>query len=109
MVQICIIHVQGCSGNFIYSAYCGCSELVVRIASMGKLPDLEAFNRRQIVGARSIDHSISEIFKQLGFSRSTVSRVCQEYIDGGQKKPTWRLGTISLDSAWWEMTQAYYT
>ncbi|GFW66664.1 HTH_Tnp_Tc3_2 domain-containing protein [Trichonephila clavipes] len=30
-------------------------------------------------------NSISEIVRQLGFSRSTVSRVCQEYMDGGQK------------------------
>ncbi|GFU67609.1 HTH_Tnp_Tc3_2 domain-containing protein [Trichonephila clavipes] len=30
-------------------------------------------------------HSISEIVRQLGFSKSTVSRVYQEYMDGGGK------------------------
>ncbi|GFW41890.1 HTH_Tnp_Tc3_2 domain-containing protein [Trichonephila clavipes] len=30
-------------------------------------------------------HSISEIARQLRFSRSTVSRVYQEQMDGGQK------------------------
>ncbi|GFU45845.1 HTH_Tnp_Tc3_2 domain-containing protein [Trichonephila clavipes] len=29
--------------------------------------------------------SIPELVRQLGFSRSTVSRVYQEYMDGGQK------------------------
>ncbi|GFY21683.1 uncharacterized protein TNCV_1168271 [Trichonephila clavipes] len=52
---------------------------------MGKLPDLDAFDREQIVSARRMGHSISKIFRQLGFSRSTVSRVFQEYMDGGQK------------------------
>ncbi|GFT99496.1 uncharacterized protein TNCV_3239431 [Trichonephila clavipes] len=36
-------------------------------------------------------HSISEIVRQLGFSRSTVSGVYQEYMDGGQKISHWRL------------------
>ncbi|GFT10980.1 hypothetical protein TNCV_1945271 [Trichonephila clavipes] len=52
---------------------------------MGKLPDYDAFDRVQIVGMRRMGHSISESVKQLGFSRSTVSRVYQEYMDGGQK------------------------
>ncbi|GFW95029.1 transposable element Tcb2 transposase [Trichonephila clavipes] len=39
----------------------------------------------EIVGAKCIGHSISEIVRQLGFVRSIVSRVSQEYIDGGQK------------------------
>ncbi|GFX45053.1 uncharacterized protein TNCV_3431021 [Trichonephila clavipes] len=67
------------------SAYCGCSELVVGIVNMGKLPDLDTFDRGQIVGARRMGHSVSEIVRQLGFSRSRVSRVYQEYMDGGQK------------------------
>ncbi|GFV42133.1 HTH_Tnp_Tc3_2 domain-containing protein [Trichonephila clavipes] len=50
-----------------------------------KLPDLDAFDSGQIAGAPRMRHSISEIFRQLGFSRSTVSRVYQEYIDSGQK------------------------
>ncbi|GFY27649.1 HTH_Tnp_Tc3_2 domain-containing protein [Trichonephila clavipes] len=32
---------------------------------------------------------ISEIVRQLGFSRSTVARVYQEYMDGGQKTRDW--------------------
>ncbi|GFX58908.1 HTH_Tnp_Tc3_2 domain-containing protein [Trichonephila clavipes] len=52
---------------------------------MGKLPDFDAFDRGQIVAARRMGHSISEIVRQLGLSRSTVSRVYQEYTDGGQK------------------------
>ncbi|GFW26118.1 hypothetical protein TNCV_3396141 [Trichonephila clavipes] len=33
-------------------AYCDCSETDVGIASVGKLPDLDAFNREQILGGR---------------------------------------------------------
>ncbi|GFS68402.1 uncharacterized protein TNCV_3000781 [Trichonephila clavipes] len=49
------------------------------------LPDKNAFDRRQIIGARSMGHSVFEILRQLGFSRSTTARVYQEYMDGGQK------------------------
>ncbi|GFS72349.1 transposable element Tcb2 transposase [Trichonephila clavipes] len=52
---------------------------------MGKLRDLDAFDRGQIVGVRSMGHSNSEIVSQLGISRSTVSKVYQEYMDGRQK------------------------
>ncbi|GFV52881.1 uncharacterized protein TNCV_2875491 [Trichonephila clavipes] len=52
---------------------------------MNKLPDLDAFHRGQTVGARHMGHLISEIVIQLGFSRLIVSRVYQEYMDGGQK------------------------
>ncbi|GFT32477.1 uncharacterized protein TNCV_4484741 [Trichonephila clavipes] len=69
----------------IYNEYCGSSELVVEIASVGKLPDLHAFDRGQIVSVQRIGHSIAEIVTQLGFSRSTMSRLYQEYMDGGQK------------------------
>ncbi len=55
---------------------------------MGKLPDLDAFDRGQIVGERRMGHSISEIVRELGFSRSTVSRVYQEYMDGRKKLET---------------------
>ncbi|GFS83695.1 HTH_Tnp_Tc3_2 domain-containing protein [Trichonephila clavipes] len=55
------------------------------MACRGKLPDLDTFDREQIVGARRRGHSISEIVRQLGFSRSTVSRVYQEYMYSGQK------------------------
>ncbi|GFW45728.1 HTH_Tnp_Tc3_2 domain-containing protein [Trichonephila clavipes] len=36
-----------------------------------------------------MSHSISKIVRQLGFSRSTVSRLYQEYMDGGQKTSDW--------------------
>ncbi|GFW93781.1 HTH_Tnp_Tc3_2 domain-containing protein [Trichonephila clavipes] len=52
---------------------------------MNKLLDLVAFDREQIVGARCMGHSISEIVRQLGFSWSTVSKVYQGYMDSGQK------------------------
>ncbi|GFT69662.1 HTH_Tnp_Tc3_2 domain-containing protein [Trichonephila clavipes] len=75
----------GNCGNCIYSTYCGCSKLVVGVSSMGKLPGLDVFNRGQMVGVRRMSHSITELAILLGFSRSTVSRVYQEYIDGGQE------------------------
>ncbi|GFW20079.1 uncharacterized protein TNCV_2320201 [Trichonephila clavipes] len=52
---------------------------------MGKLPDLFAFDHGQIIGAGRMGRSILEIVRQLGFSRSSVSRIYQEYMDGGQK------------------------
>ncbi|GFY33269.1 HTH_Tnp_Tc3_2 domain-containing protein [Trichonephila clavipes] len=76
---------EGACNNCIYSACCGCSELVVGIASTGKLPDLDAFDRRQFVGARRMGYSISENVRQLGLARLTVSRVYQEYMDDGPK------------------------
>ncbi|GFS73295.1 hypothetical protein TNCV_4711781 [Trichonephila clavipes] len=54
-----------------------CSELVAGIAGMGKLPDLDAFDSRQIVGARRRSHSISEIVRQLGFSSFGSIRISQ--------------------------------
>ncbi|GFV72397.1 hypothetical protein TNCV_638591 [Trichonephila clavipes] len=52
---------------------------------MGKLPDFDTFDCKQIVDVRRMNHSISEIVRQLGFSRTTVSGAYQEYLDGGQK------------------------
>ncbi|GFX00988.1 hypothetical protein TNCV_4579541 [Trichonephila clavipes] len=60
---------------------------------MGKLSDLDVFVHGQIVSGRRMDHSISEIVRQLGFSMSIVSRVCPEYMDGG-KKPA--IGQLAL-------------
>ncbi|GFV59900.1 uncharacterized protein TNCV_3960151 [Trichonephila clavipes] len=56
---------------------------------MGNLPKLDAFDRGQIVGARRMGHLISEIVRQLGFSRLTVSKVYQKYMDSGQKSSDW--------------------
>ncbi|GFU56760.1 transposable element Tcb2 transposase [Trichonephila clavipes] len=56
---------------------------------MSKLPDLDAFDRGQIVGARHMGRSISKIVSQLGLSRSTMSRVNQENMDGGLKTSNW--------------------
>ncbi|GFX13506.1 HTH_Tnp_Tc3_2 domain-containing protein [Trichonephila clavipes] len=52
---------------------------------MGKLCDLDAFNHGQFVSTRRMGYSISENVTQIGFSRSTVSRVHQQYMDAGQK------------------------
>ncbi|GFX07106.1 hypothetical protein TNCV_1557091 [Trichonephila clavipes] len=62
------------------------SQLFVGIAVMGKMPHLDVFDREQILGAPCKDYSISELVRQLGFSRLTVPRVYQENMDGGQKK-----------------------
>lgn len=67
--------------NCIYTAYCGCCEFAVSTASMGKARDLNAFDRRQIIGARCMTHSISEIVREIGFSPSTLSTVYREYVD----------------------------
>ncbi|GBM96540.1 hypothetical protein AVEN_16023-1 [Araneus ventricosus] len=50
---------------------------------MGKTSDLDALVRGQIVGARHMNHSFSEIVRVLGISRSKVSTVYREYTDGG--------------------------
>ncbi|GFW51394.1 hypothetical protein TNCV_4603441 [Trichonephila clavipes] len=42
---------------------------------MGKLSDLDPFDSGQIVGAQRKSYSISEIVRQPGLPRSTVSRV----------------------------------
>ncbi|GFX29666.1 uncharacterized protein TNCV_2750001 [Trichonephila clavipes] len=52
---------------------------------MGKLPNLDAFDRGQIVGARRMGYSISKIVRLLRFSRLTVPRVYQEHMNGEQK------------------------
>ena len=66
--------------------HCGFSELVVGIAGMSKMPDLDAFDRRQIISTLRTGHSLSEIIRQLGFSRLAVSTGYQEYMDGEKKK-----------------------
>ena len=76
----------GRCGNCMYNAYCGCYELVVGIAYIDKIPDLDTFDWRQIIGARRMDRSFPDIVRELRFSRSRVSRVYQEYMDGGRKK-----------------------
>ncbi|GFW83410.1 HTH_Tnp_Tc3_2 domain-containing protein [Trichonephila clavipes] len=45
---------------------------------------VNAFDHEPIVGARRMVHLISVIVSQLEFPRSTVLRVFQEYMDGGQ-------------------------
>ncbi|GFV26718.1 HTH_Tnp_Tc3_2 domain-containing protein [Trichonephila clavipes] len=52
---------------------------------MGNLPESDAFDRGQNIGARRMGHSISEIVRQLEFSRSTMPRMYQEYMGEGQK------------------------
>ncbi|GFW56411.1 transposable element Tc1 transposase [Trichonephila clavipes] len=60
---------------------------VVGIASMDKLPDLDAFDYGQIVGARRMVPSISEIVRQLGFS-SNESRF--HLCPGDHRRRVWR-------------------
>ena len=48
------------------------------------MPDLDAFDCRQIVGVKHMGYSFFEIVRQLGFLRLTVSRVYQEYMDYGK-------------------------
>ncbi|GFT32468.1 hypothetical protein TNCV_4484661 [Trichonephila clavipes] len=64
--------------------YCGCSELV-GIATVGKLPESDTLRNGQIVGVRCMGHSISEIVRQLEFTKPTVSRVYQKYMNAGPK------------------------
>lgn len=51
---------------------------------MGKISDLAAFDHEQIVGACRMDHSVSEIVRELEFSRSTVSRAYRQHATGGK-------------------------
>ena len=48
---------------------------------MGKKSDLSDFERGMIVGARHAGSRISETSTLLGFSRTTLSRVYQEWCD----------------------------
>ena len=48
---------------------------------MGKKWDLSDFDRRMIVGARQAGLSISVTADLLGFSHTTVSRVCSEWCE----------------------------
>ncbi|GIY61061.1 uncharacterized protein CDAR_311521 [Caerostris darwini] len=41
--------------------------------------ELTDFERGMLVGARRMDHAISEIVREFNIPRSTVSRVCREY------------------------------
>ncbi|GFU81397.1 HTH_Tnp_Tc3_2 domain-containing protein [Trichonephila clavipes] len=54
--------------------------MTVFTVRMPKTPSITG----KIVGAQRMGHSIYEMVRQ-GFLRSTVSRVYQEYMEGGQK------------------------
>lgn len=54
---------------------------------MCKTRDLSVFERGEIIGARRIGHSISEVMQALGFSRITVSRMYREYIHSDKTIP----------------------
>ncbi|GFW80488.1 hypothetical protein TNCV_2415901 [Trichonephila clavipes] len=51
-----VAHHLYASEGIVVTAFIAHSELVVGIASMGKLPDVDAFDRGQIVGARRMDY-----------------------------------------------------
>ena len=53
---------------------------------MGKKCDLSDFDRGMIVAARQGGLSISETADLLGFSHTTVSRVCREWCKKKQKR-----------------------
>lgn len=50
---------------------------------MASRRELTAFERGMVVGARRMGHSISEIVSEFNIPRSTVSRVCREYLISG--------------------------
>ncbi|GFX54894.1 HTH_Tnp_Tc3_2 domain-containing protein [Trichonephila clavipes] len=78
-----LMRKRGRCGNCIYSTYCDSTELVVRIANiMGKLPDLDALDRGQIVGEqrmRIVRSQRSQTLTQLngGASRTVSTRNVQ--------------------------------
>lgn len=45
--------------------------------------ELTDFERGMLIGARRMGHSISEIVTEFNIPRSTVSRVCREYLNSG--------------------------
>nr|XP_042913948.1 uncharacterized protein LOC122274062 [Parasteatoda tepidariorum] len=61
---------------------------------MQRRRELTAFERGMIVGARRMGHSISDVVKEFGFPRSTVSRVYREWVNEGvtvhNRHHTWR-------------------
>lgn len=102
--------VNGHCGNCIYNYLLyGCCESVVSIAGICKARDLHAFDRIQVIDSRYMVHSIAKISRELGFSYSTVSRVCREYTDG---RKNYQLGkiqmAISLERARKYTTQTYF-
>ena len=51
--------------------------------SMAILREFTKFERGMLVRARRMGHSISEIVQEFNIPRSTVSRVCREYLISG--------------------------
>lgn len=66
-------------GDCIYRYYCDCCWTLIASASMDKTGDLYDFDRWEMIGIKNMGHSVSEIIRELGFSRSTVSRAYREY------------------------------
>ncbi|GBN41091.1 hypothetical protein AVEN_242455-1 [Araneus ventricosus] len=56
----------------------------VPAAAMAVYQDLSDFERGAIVGAREMEHSISEVAMKFGFSRTTISRMYREYRVSGK-------------------------
>ncbi|GFW13653.1 HTH_Tnp_Tc3_1 domain-containing protein [Trichonephila clavipes] len=51
---------------------------------MAGYQDLSEFERGVIVGTREMEHSISEVAMNFGFSRTTISQVFREYRESGK-------------------------
>ena len=64
---------------------------------MGQTKDLSAFERGMVVGARHTGLSVSRTATLPGFSRSTVSRVCQGW---STTQSTSRQLCEALESTW---------
>jgi len=57
---------------------------------MGKKGDLSNFERGMVDGARRAGLSISQSAQLLGFSRTTISRVCKEWCEKGKTYSMWQ-------------------
>ncbi|GBN13976.1 hypothetical protein AVEN_62033-1 [Araneus ventricosus] len=56
----------------------------VTAATIADYQDLSEFERGVIVGVQEMGHSISEVAMKFGFSRTTISRVYNEYRESGK-------------------------
>ncbi|GFX07701.1 HTH_Tnp_Tc3_2 domain-containing protein [Trichonephila clavipes] len=79
------VHVGGSSQQSLSRLLCKIQRILGRCFFFADFFLAGAFDRGRIEGARRMGHSISKIVRKLRIPRSTMSRVYQEYMDGGQK------------------------